>query len=198
MPASNRAISDLLSVSWEGAHRVPSLLTQLGEQELCAQHSLRSVSNGGQWSGLAAAAVHFLRVKPQRVGASDLFDVRLMTRFPAAQETAGALSPALGFDWRPGIAIDGLVALALLGQYQPGVFRSSGQPSATQKAIEKDILKSLKHFEHTAGVGSLKRWANRHASSAMAFTKAAVEDGGIPAANRLGQVWLTALCRHPG
>src|SRR5690606_18676013 len=108
----------------------------------------------------------------------------------------GQLAAAVGFDWRPGLPIDGIVALVLLGQ---GTVSISGAWSASSRgALESgpEVEDRLAEAARALGVDDVRAWASEHAKSAIAFTRAAITRSSSRAAAALASVWKMALLTH--
>lgn len=93
----------------------------------------------------------------------------------------GALAPALGFDWRPGIPVDAFVALALFGQ---------GDGSSS-----RDVDADLQDFAHAAGIDNLGAWARAQVGPAVQITRRLATRRATAAALALLYTWDTFFQR---
>lgn len=164
---------------------------------LSTQVTKKGGPSAGNWSVLAAAAFSRIRQTASRGALGWSVAVMLPTlRDPNTKdwvrpnldspELKGCLKDAIGFDWRPGIAIDGVVALAALGQ-QGGV--SSNDPH---------LKANLRDLERALGVPDLNAWATEHAQAAAEFTLAILKTSSLTQAKPMLTTWATALSRNPG
>lgn len=143
-----------------------------GAARLCARTVLSRGAMAGQWSGLAGMALHRLRmsgpdgVTPWRMEAMVSWGFKdgiWKTLEPIAD---GALSLARGFDWRPGIAIDGLLVLVILGMKQ----ERSGD-ALLQAHQEKEYADLQQQAQRLLRVTSLGAWGQQNAAAAVAWTE---------------------------
>lgn len=143
----------------------------------------------GQWSLLGALALGQLKALEYETLSSWCLEwevPRQPTDLFVAIHKAGpnaTLAGAMGFDWRPGIAMEGMVMLAVLGHHQ-------GSRSTRFGSLRKK-------FARAAGIDNLEQWAHRHRAAAIAVTQALLLDGGNPARTNLNMAWWLALKRMP-
>lgn len=176
--------------------------TNQGAEKLIAQARVKAGPMAGQWSVLAAAA--FSRVRQgDAYGAlgwnpsamlSQVFDGEQKKYVLASANKApykGSLAPALGFDWRPGIRIDGLVLLALMGQCGEGLVRFPGQKNDTEEKVQEN----LRAFQASAGIANLERWVEENLPAAARATQAMIRGNASSAGVRLLHTWFTLINR---
>lgn len=163
-----------------------------GADALLEQAVIPSGRLSGRWSGLAVKLAKRLRTAGNN--GVPTFDLRTMVSWaddgtgryagcpPEGNE--GLLKGAIGFEWRPGLGIDGLVALVLLGQGD---------------RENEDALAEVRHAAaQLMGVADVEVWATAHVESAVAFTEALVSPTAQTAATTLAGVWHHALEHHHG
>ena len=176
--------------------------TNQGAEKLIAQARVKAGPMAGQWSVLAAAA--FSRVRQgDSFGAlgwnasamlSQVFhqeERKYILASPNKAPYKGSLAPALGFDWRPGIRIDGLVVLALMGQRGEGLVRYAGQKNDMEDGVQDHI----RGFQAAAGIGNLERWVEENLPAAARATQAMVKGNASSAGVRLLHAWFTLINR---
>lgn len=138
-----------------------------------------SVAKGalaGEWTLLAAAALQHLRGYNSHGVSSWTLDWHLEKGHPAR---AGDLQAARGFDWRPGVAIDGLLVLSLGGM--------AFSPNAPDSSFLENMA--------LLGVDDGEAWATEHLPAALAFTR--VLAGSATAAEQLSETWGALARRFP-
>lgn len=166
-------------------------------QVLSAQVTKKGGPSAGNWSVLAAAAFSRIRQTSSRGALGWSVAVMLPTvREPQTQrwvrpdldspELKGCLKDAIGFDWRPGVAIDGVMALAALGQ--------QGEVSSDDPQLKAN----LRDLERALGVPDLNAWATEHAQAAAEFTLTILKTSSLTQAKPMLTTWATALSRNPG
>ena len=205
-------IRSLLSPSWgtqpNGSFAAAfDFLCDVGAPALNKRCEIPRVALRGQWSGLAAAAMNRLILSNRLDKGANTWDVGMMVlskRDPqtlqhhvaSSQTHAGVLQNALGFDWRPGIAIDGVVVLALFGQRQSGVYRPGGRNLDQDGELE--VQASIEKFAAFTAVGAPVAWGQRHLGSAVAFTQEVLKTvKNNEARAQIIDAWFTALTREP-
>lgn len=187
------AIAQDLAVAWGrrangSSSRAYDFGGDQGIEALVSQGKVKTGPMAGQWSRLASMA--FSRVRQASSSGALGWSVENMmfrkfeqgTGWSVADSTEspykGALAPALGFDWRPGVAIDSIVMLALLGQ----------EP---ERSTDHDI----QAFSSATGIADLKAWAKEHVAGAVEMTKIACSGNATTAAQRMLCVWHALLER---
>ena len=204
--APELGISKLLSFGWgdEANGSFGSdydFLHDVGAEALNCRQQIERVNLRGQWSGLAAAAVSRILLRPiNDYGACGWSPFAMVgsqaTNNLPESPVPGCLRDAVGFEWRPGIAIDGPVALALFGQCQAGVTRGPGLKLDANS--EKRVGFSIAAFATMTDVGDVLEWGQRHAGAAAAFTQEMLRvSKNKDVRERLISVWATALARKP-
>lgn len=131
----------------------------------------------GQWNGLAARA--YQRLRGAKYDGVPAWDVRQMVGKDAW--APGCLKEALGFEWRPGIRIEGLLSLSLLGHRK-----------------ENSSTECISNFAEAIGVPDALQWANTFVQDALGFSIAQCESRSAPAMYGLALAWTSALETHPG
>lgn len=183
-------------------------LNNTGPDALCAVHTNKSVV-AGKWSLLAAAA--FSRIKmsgfegPLGWSTGNMlmmfWDKQKQEWQMANCELApfkGSLRKAIGFDLRPGIKIDGIVALSLFGQlsdYSP----ANNSASKEDKKNHEEVYGYLREFGLAADIEDVTEWAKVHMSDAAEFTNAALAKKNVSsdAFRCMQDAWCGALDREP-
>ena len=155
----------------------------------------------GQWSLFAAAVSNRLRRNYGHgaltwsvpVMLEDRLDKKTNIWINADCSVAphrGFLASAIGFDWRPGISINGVVALVLFGQER--------RYSYNQDAQERKIIECITSFGQAAGIADPLSWACENAQAAADFTCVVLKSPKINASRCFLTTWNIALERNPG
>ena len=164
--------------------------SKLGVDALLERAPVTRGALAGQWSHAAVLLVQQIRSFGGRgLGAWSLLDWAFGS-FGRQQEEfeKGQLSKAIGFLWRPGVSIDGLM---VLGLYGTDIRQGDSLLKGYYTELFEGNLAAL-------GIEDGPCWAFQHRDDAVAFTKALVGRGS-PAANaRLAQVWAVVIERLPG
>lgn len=173
---------------------------------LLARERKKGGPSAGEWSLLAAAAFARIRQASHEGALGWSMHHMIKEKQESGESTSpkdfrnptlkGCLKDAIGFDWRPGIAIDGVVALSLFGQ------RAQAH---TQNAIGKEefkkIDKDLQDFGLAAGLVDGNEWpmdwAVDHAQAAADFTLIMLKNPSVAQAKAMLSTWDTALQRNP-
>lgn len=163
--------------------------------ELCQVGPLEKGPHRGRWSLLVALLFQDIRNNwSHAIGALRLGSVLDLPKAPIAVSWSrypeqaldfrgqeGVLAGALGFEWRPGISINGPLALVLRG-YQ-------GSHSNHAAHEFQGLLAML-------GIQDFDAWWRAHALDAAAFTRA-IAQTQQHARDRLARVWMMILEQHP-
>ena len=160
-----------------------------GVELLASVAKVPSGALSGQWSGLAAHLINRLRQSDDRGGGVREFDLRQMVgrKDLEASSSPSPLAGAIGFEWRNGAPIDGIVSLLLLGR-----------DSSSSAYVPPDRWRELTQAQaDLLGVGDALKWASSHVDAAITFTQAIVSRGSESAASTMTSVWARALSRHP-
>ena len=203
-------ITQRLSETWGkapngSARRAYDFANDLGTASLAARRPLRGGLMAGQWSLLAACAAERIRAADEGGALGWSVSRMLKSEFDktkkvweladtSSREFKGKLAPALGFDWRPGIAIDGIVALSLLGQAGAGTAQETVQ---VKQARESDVFREWGDFSQATGVEDVRAWARQHAPSAIAFTTQMLKTPHQNVVGCLLRTWNAALAAEP-
>lgn len=195
-----------LSVKWREPPRGSSsqaydFMRNTGIKRLTGRARMKTGPMAGSWSLLAAATVSRIRQGNAEGALGWSVPTMLSQAFNQKRgswESAdcsqppyqGSLADAIGFDWRPGIAIDGPVALALFAQIK----RSKGVPNPVDKA---DFENRLQTFSQATAIGDPLAWAVRHSPDAVAFTCQVLKGKLSKAADSMLGAWGTAFLMHP-
>lgn len=195
-------ITRFLSTAWKASANGSSafaydFFTNKGAAALNSRGVFKGAVSG-QWSLLAAAA--FSRIKQTDYTGSLGWSVpRMLFQEFDPQESVwdgpdcskppflNSLAPAIGFDWRPGVSIDGIVALSLFGQ------RNVDDSQTHKKSLESDII----NFGLATGVSDPRAWAKASMPAAVEFTVVALKRGSREAVECMMTAWQTALMREP-
>lgn len=138
----------------------------------------------GTWNPLAITWMQALRRLCAGDKALTKWDLQTsLTDAGPHPENAAPLAAALGFDWRPGVPIDGLAWLAIHGT------GTHGQELSLKNA-------QLLGVDEASDPG----WVERHAVSAVAFTEAVLDRASALAHKNMTTVWIastsTPQARH--
>lgn len=183
------------SVAWNSSSYL-MFTGNIGQEDLLKTASLPKGPLAGQWNRLSIELLRHVRqgksrgVMPWDLG--NLIEKKEGQPLELTNSTRGLLSSALGVEWKPGVALDGLVALALLGM------GDSAQRDASSVCVHPLTEQPL--MDKAAGllgIADVPAWANAHAEASVVFTEAFTKGGSDPACTRLQQVWAAALTRHP-
>ncbi len=109
----------------------------------------------------------------------------------------GVLKDSLGVQWRPGVSLDGLIALVLLARKYEKVANDCFDTA--QRRIERNQkdLSGLKPDCVLLGIQDVEAFCRSHRESAVRFTEMALERVSKPGAEALATAWSTALVRLP-
>ena len=158
----------------------------------------------GQWSVFASAVASRIRQANNQgaLGWSvptmihreyDAAQGRWITADCAVSPYRGSLKDALGFDWRPGAPIDGIVALGLYGQRGASAYASP----QTLEELEQEVRKDIRQFGLATGIDDVPQWARDTIDGAAQFTVGVLKSSKINAARSLLFTWGVALGRQP-
>lgn len=187
LSAATVAIGQDLSVAWGSAAngslaKAYGYQGDMGVEALLGRGQVRSGAMAGQWSRLASAV--FARVRQAGFNGALGWDIAMMIHRKFEQGVGwvhadvtqppfkGALEEALGFEWRPGVKIDSLVMLGLLGQ-DPEDFDAD----------------RLEKFAAATGVDDVMAWAREHVAGAVEATKIICSGNASTAATQLLRTW---------
>lgn len=176
-----------------------------GAEQLLGRAQTKTGSMAGQWSVLAAAVVSRIRQSTEHGALGWSTGPMLYREYNKAGNGwcyadcsqppyRGSLAEAIGFEWRPGISIDGPIALSLFGQRWNS--RLSMGPS-THDLQEPEVQKDILAFGNAAGIPDVVAWARTHAPSAAAFTIQSLRSPMVNATRCFLHTWETALVRQP-
>lgn len=169
-------IGKWLGVGWAQGNGVTPALRLNPDEAVWVQRARQKAGPAaGAWSVLAAAV--WAQTKQTANRGAPWWGI-------VTKDAHGSLADGLGFDWQPGVAIDGVVALGLMSQ--------GGEASAAQPQNQERI----QSFARAAGLGDPNAWAARHAGAAARFTahvlKRAPSGRGV-----LARAWAFALAQCP-
>ena len=199
-----RDIGNFLAAEWgKPTVHAQAKRVNLGADKLNQVAEVKSGAMPGPWSVLAAAGVGMLR-QTESVGVS-AWSVAAMLgnpdlaatqnkRLPRCDQAPfkGSLAPSLGFDWRPGIRIDGPIALAVLGQVGRDLFH----PQVHNEPLNAEARKHISQFQHACGIQDISTWSAAIGPDAAAFTLVALKSTVPAAARCLLYAWRSAIERH--
>ena len=170
---------------------------------------VRAGAMGGEWSVFAAAVASRIRIATG--GGAAGWSTHRMLRQSFNEQTKtweladvsqapfkGCLKSAMGFDWKPGILIDGVVALGLLGQCGENLSQSMFASRRNQDKIDEEVEKDIERFGLAAGIEDPRAWAEAHAQDAAAFTCRVLKANHSNQTKALLSTWGVALGRCPG
>lgn len=209
MSKSSLDVGNLLSVEWSKAPSGSSsqaydFMGNTTPETLLGQADVKKGPMAGHWSVLAAAAASRLRQGGTDGALGWSISTMLHRHYDKEQQRwiladcsnppfKGSLSGALGFDWRPGVSVDGIVALALFGQRGKQENRKS-----PDNIEEQQVLKDIADFGLAADISNPTQWARDHAQSAALATVHVLKSPKVNATRSLLHAWETALFRNPG
>lgn len=175
--------------------RVFTLGPDNGPSALLATATTKGRRTAGEWNGLAAVA--YSRLCKSEVGHGGVAPWSVASLLAPANRTKpvkchhvpyrGLLSPTLGQQWRPGISLDGLLMLALLGQ-RGSETKLRGSPF--ENALEKA---EIEDFRQACGIGDMKEWAVGALDDAVSLTQHWAATN--PSSYSLGLAWTATLQR---
>lgn len=209
MSAASVEIARLVAIPWgqepsgSSAHAY-DFMGDTGIETLNARTRLKAGPMAGHWSMLAAAALSRLR-QGNALGARGWSTAMMLKRKfdheqrhwvradPSQSPWKGSLAPAMGFDWRPGISVDGILALALYGQR--GDADGQNEPARQQNA--KELAHDIQGFAQAAGIDDVRAWATEHLPSAARFTLHALRRPAAAALAPMVCAWSNIAQRDP-
>lgn len=201
-------IAKTLSVGWgskaNGSYsEAYHFMANTGKEKLLGRGILKSGPLAGEWSLLSAAVVSRIKQGQSHGCLSWSISVMIENKFNSLSRSwvtadiskpdmAGSLSNAIGFDWRPGISINGPVMLGLLGQ-------SNGHDvdEKNDGLLEKEVLERIHQFSIAANIKNIEQWAMDCSQDAVKFTTAVLKGGQTSISCRLLEVWDRTLSRKP-
>lgn len=209
MSAASVEISRLVAVTWGqepngSSSQAYDFMGDTGIETLNARTRLKAGPMAGQWSLLAAAALSRLR-QGNALGARGWSTALMLQREfddeqrhwvradPSQSPWKGSLAPAMGFDWRPGISVDGILALALYGQR--GDAAGQNEPARQQNA--KELTHDIQGFAQAAGIEDVRAWATEHLPSAARFTLHTLRRPAAAALEPMICAWSNIALRAP-
>lgn len=194
-------LSQWLSTPWKAEKRSPGVLHPIltvpnGPSVLAHRFSVARGTLAGQWSGLAALAYERVCKADYLEGARTwkMAEVLAPPADPllpvrcSQSPYKGCLASALGFEWRPGVAIDAVVLLGWLGQ-EGRWLEPHSELYGKQDVLARDLL----DFQRATGMRDWKQWAHKHLDGAVAATERLARSDA--AALALIPVWATVLKR---
>lgn len=164
--------------------------SKLGVEALLERAPVSRGALAGQWSHAAVLLVQQVRSFETRGVSSWSFLDWAFGSFDRQQQAfeKGQLAAAIGFDWRPGVSIDGLM---LLGLYGTETQRGDGLLSSYYTQRFEENMNAL-------GIEDGPAWALQHRDSAVVFTKALVGRGSEGINKHVAKIWALVLERLPG
>ena len=126
-------LTKLARTPWPSSGEAPFSLeaaANMGAAALSARFEIPSGPMSGSWTGLAAACAYLLK----RTSRRGVYPVQLTQLLDPDASTDTDISKSLGVSWRPGIALDGIIWLALHGREEKsGVIKTMSDFSAAAK-----------------------------------------------------------------
>lgn len=201
-------IGKTLSVGWgsraNGSYsEAYHFMGNTGKEKLLGKGILKSGPLAGEWSLLAAAIVSRIK-QGQNYGCLGWsIGVMIENQFNnlakgwvsadvSIPDMVGSLSNAIGFDWRPGISINGPVMLGLLGQTNGHEVNEKNDGLQEQQVLER-----IHDFSIATNIKNIEQWAFDYAPDAVRFTAAVLKGGQVSISCRLLEVWDRAMTRMP-
>lgn len=167
----------------------------LSAQFLVTPVDLQGTSLDGKWSPVAACFARNLREMTWNSTVQPLEYSHWLGETPGwPNAAAGALAPALGVEWRPGVSQDGVIALALLGRFLP-----DSRGFDVDKRIQKGAFaaQGLELEQSLFGIEDLQAFALANREAAVRFTEMALDKSSKPGSKGLDAAWGKALQRFP-
>ena len=131
----------------------------------------------GQWTGLAAHVFAWVRKTSNQDQGVARWSLTSMVVSPSPNDAQrGCLAEAIRGEWRTGIPLASIVALAMLGTE---IKKDGSRP--LDRAADAKLL----------GVNDLHAWGQSHVPGAVAFTEAVLTRHGSVAAQVMAKVWDT-------
>lgn len=169
--------------------------TNQGAEKLNEIAQVEKGPMAGQWTVLAAQVMARIRSASNRLSSEEgayEWDVDAMVGKDEDHE--GSIKPGIGLEWRPGISLDGLLMLGLVGQMREGSPTHMKALFAQQsKAMEANQPSALKTFAKAAGIEDIQAWCRASAESAARFTAACLRTPSVKAAQAFLHTWKRAL-----
>lgn len=172
-----------------------------GAEKLCARTKVKGAV-AGEWSVLAAVAFSSIKVGTSKTTmewsvANMLMQDRvgslanMKSADCASPPFKGSLANAIGFDWKPGIKIDGIVALSLFSQNE--------KSNAFYDKAKTERKQRLQDFANAAGIEDLREWATKSMKDAAEFTASVLNRGNTASEARrtFYYAWSQSLSVEP-
>lgn len=169
--------------------------------EICERSTVKAGSFTGTWSVFAAAIAGRVRGGNAHRGASGWSPSVMLHRHYDEQKNSwiyadvnqppyrGCLAAALDFDWKPGISINGIVALGLIGQ--------RGHYDAEAEYEKSELEQDIKNFGLAANISDPYAWANQYSPDAAKFTLTTLKGNHANQVRAMLNSWSTAIRRQP-
>jgi hypothetical protein len=198
-------IASALGVEWGRAPNGSSAQSYAfmcgAAEKLSGRAAMKTGPVAGNWSLLAAAAACRVRQASNAGALGWSVATMLEHEFDQVSQTwknakcdapphKGSMAKAIGFDWRPGVPIDGIVALSLFGQ-------RNGAGYMNQASQDAEVARDIADFGLVTGIANPAKWACDNAQAAAEFTRLVLKNPKINAARCFLTVWDTALARNP-
>ncbi len=199
LSAAQPEIQQLLATAWgtrpNGSKAMAyDFENNRGAEALLAEGTMEAGPFKGHWTVLAAMVM--ARMKAADDDGARPWDAKLMVdRQTPIVDVEGCLKSVLGQEWQPGISLDGVLMLGLVGQAVDGqtlTIQSVGQ-------CRQKWHQTAATFAALAGVSDLQAWMKRSVGDAVAFTCAVLNNPtsrGPKPAEALLACWKRALAIH--
>jgi len=164
--------------------------TNQGADSLNEQARIEKGPMAGQWTVLAAQVM--ARIRSANDEGAYEWDVDAMVGKKQAHENS--IKPGIGLEWRPGISLDGVLMLGLMGQARQGApTHIKALFSGQANAMEANQPSALGTFAEAAGIEDIRAWCRASAESAARFTAACLRTPSPKATQAFLHTWRRAL-----
>lgn len=201
LSAAAVAIAQDLAVAWGtpsngSSGRAYGFKGNMGVEALLGRGKVKTGPLAGQWNQLASSVFSRIRQASSRGALGWSVNPMMFSRFEDGKGWVSAesskppykyaLAPALGFDWRPGVPIDSILLLGLLGQEEEGSTNAEIRAFLAATGISSDPATDIEN---------LRLWAKKHVGGAVEVTKQACSGNATTAAVRMLYTWHALMAR---
>lgn len=172
-----------------------SYCTNQGADKLNERAQIEKGPMAGQWTVLAAQVMARIRSASNRLsGEEGAYEWDVDAMVGNDEDHEDSIKPGIGLEWRPGISLDGVLMLGLLGQKREGApTHLKAMFSKQAKAMEANQPSVLRTFSEAAGIEDIRAWCRASAESAALFTAACLRNPATKATQAFLHTWKRAL-----
>lgn len=182
-----------LSTAWGSAPngssaRAYDYCTDRGAAMLNERGTIAKGPMAGQWTVLASMVMARIRAANDR-GAREWDVDRMVGPARSPVNVPNSVRESIGVEWKPGISLDGVLMLGLMGQ-------ARGDSTLTLQNMKKqteDLEAVAQTFATAAGIEDIQAWCRASAPAAAEITIACLKMPASKAATALIQTWRRAL-----